>query len=309
MRTGHSIVSQRNVPYVLLLPFVLLFALFGVFPLLFSFYLAFHTWEPTSGLGEMELAGWGNFAFVIQDPWFWKTLGNTAWLAIASGVPQHLVAIPLACALHALSSRWRDAGVGVYFLPYITTTVAVAILFTALLSTDYGLVNLLLKNLQGLPLIGAWMPQPVDWLNDPDAVKPAIAILVFWRYLGFNTVLYLAALQTIPKDLYEAAALDGATAWQRFRHITLPGLKSMALFGVTLSLIGGLQLFEEPFVLTNGTGGADQSGMTSAMYLYRTAFDFNDFGAASAMSWLLFVVVAALTWLVHRAFGKPGDAA
>ena len=135
-------------------------------------------------------------------------------------------------------------------------------------------------------------------------IQPAIAIIVFWRYVGFNVVLYLAALQTIPKDLYEAATMDGAGRLQQFFFITLPSLKPMIFFGVTLSVIGGLQLFEEPFILTGGRGGSDQSGMTTAIYLYRMAFDFNDFGAASAMSWLLFILVAALTWLTNRAF-KP----
>ena len=116
-------------------------------------------------------------------------------------------------------------------------------------------------------------------------------MIVFWRYVGFNVVLYLAALQTIPKDLYEAATMDGAGRFQQFWFITLPSLRPMIYFGVTLSVIGGLQLFEEPFILTGGRGGSDQAGMTSAMYLYGMAFDFNDFGAASAMSWMLFAVV------------------
>ncbi len=295
--------SPRAMPYVLLLPFLLLFVVFGLFPLLFSLWLAFQSWEPTSGLGAMQYVGLENFAFALQDEWFWKSLKNTLWLAFVSGLPQHLVAIPLAVALNALFQRWRNAAVGLYFLPYITSTVAIAILFMSLFSTDYGLVNLLLKQLGELPLVGALVPAPIDWLNDPDAIKPTIAVLVFWRFVGFNTVLYLAALQTIPRDLYEAATMDGASRWQQFLHITLPGLKPMALFGVTLSVIGGLQLFEEPFILTGGKGGSDQAGMTSAVYLYRSAFDFNDFGAASAMSWLLFFVVAALTWATYRAFG------
>jgi len=147
----------------------------------------------------------------------------------------------------------------------------------------------------------------VDWLNDPDALKPAISMIVFWRYVGFNVVLYLAALQTIPPDLYEAATMDGASRLQQFFHITLPSLRPMIFFGVTLSVIGGLQLFEEPFILTGGKGGSDQAGMSAAVYLYRNAFDFNDFGAASAMSWLLFFIVAALTWLTNRAFRRKGD--
>ena len=290
--------SPEWTPYVLLSPFVILFLVFGMFPLAFSLYLAFQTWEPTSGLAAMQFVGLENFAFSLQDEWFWKSLKNTAWLALASGVPQHLVAIPLAVFIHTSFKRLRNGVVGAYFLPYITSTVAVAIMFSSLFSTDYGVVNTALGSLFGLA--------PIDWLGTPENIKPAIAMIVFWRYVGFNVVLYLAALQTIPKDLYEAATMDGAGRLQQFFYITLPSLKPMIFFGVTLSVIGGLQLFEEPFILTGGRGGSDQSGMTTAIYLYRMAFDFNDFGAASAMSWLLFVVVVLLTWLTNRAFKPRG---
>jgi multiple sugar transport system permease protein len=293
--------SPRWAPYVFISPFLLLFAVFGVFPLLFSLYLAFQSWEPTSGLDAMEYVGLANFAFALEDEWFWKSLKNTAWLALASGVPQHLVAIPLAVFIHNSFRRLRDGVIGAYFLPYITSTVAIAIMFSSLFSTDFGLVNAGLQALFGI--------DNIDWLGKPENIKPAIAFIVFWRYIGFNMVLYLAALQTIPKDLYEAATMDGAGRLQQFFHITLPSLKPMIFFGVTLSVIGGLQLFEEPFILTGGKGGADQSAMTSAVYLYRMAFDFNDFGGASAMSWLLFVVVALMTWLTNRAFKPRGAAA
>jgi multiple sugar transport system permease protein len=286
--------SPALTPYVLLLPFVVLFLVFGLFPLTFSLYLAFQSWEPTAGLSAMRFVGLDNFAFSLQDEWFWKSLRNTGWLAVASGVPQHLVAIPLAVFIHTSFKRLRNAVVGAYFLPYITSTVAIAIMFSALFSTDYGMVNLGLTSLFG--------SAPIDWLGKPENIKPALALIVFWRYVGFNVVLYLAALQTIPKDLYEAATMDGAGRLQQFFFITLPSLKPMIFFGVTLSVIGGLQLFEEPFILTGGRGGSDQAGMTTAIYLYRMAFDFNDFGAASAMSWLLFAVVVVLTWLTNRAF-------
>ena len=301
--------SPEWTPYVLLSPFLLLFAVFGVFPLLFSLYLAFQSWEPTNGLASMQFVGLENFAFSLQDEWFWKSLKNTAWLALASGVPQHLVAIPLAVFIHTSFGRLRNGMVGAYFLPYITSTVAIAILFSSLFSTDFGLVNQALGGLARVPGLGWLVPDgPIDWLGRPENIKPAIAMIVFWRYVGFNVVLYLAALQTIPKDLYEAATMDGAGRLQQFFFITLPSLKPMIFFGVTLSVIGGLQLFEEPFILTGGRGGSDQSGMTTAIYLYRMAFDFNDFGAASAMSWLLFLVVVVLTWLTNRAF-KPREGA
>jgi len=299
--------SSTSVPYVLLSPFVLLFLVFGVFPLSFSFYLAFQTWEPTAGLASMKFVGLDNFAFAITDEWFWKSLKNTAWLALASGVPQHLIAIPLAYFIHSSFKRSRNAVIGAYFLPYITSTVAIAMMFSTLFSTDYGLINLTLRSMSNLPVLGGLFPHdPIDWLNRAENVKPAVALVVFWRYVGFNTVLYLAALQTIPKDIYEAATMDGAGRWQQFWFITLPSLKPMIYFGVTLSVVGGLQLFEEPFILTGGRGGTDQAGMTTAMYMYRTAFEFNDFGAASALSWLLFVFVALLTWLTNRAFKPRG---
>ena len=290
--------SPRWAPYVFISPFLILFAVFGVFPLGFSMWLAFQSWEPTSGLDAMQYVGLGNFAFALHDEWFWKSLRNTGWLALASGVPQHLVAIPLAVFIHNSFKRLRDAVIGAYFLPYITSTVAIAIMFSSLFSKDFGLVNLALGQTFGIA--------PVDWLGKAEYIKPAISLIIFWRFVGFNTVLYLAALQTIPKDLYEAATMDGASRLQQFFFITLPSLKPMIYFGVTLSVIGGLQIFEEPFILTGGRGGTDQAGMTSAVYLYRMAFDFNDFGGASAMSWILFGVVAVLTWLTNRAFRPKG---
>jgi len=297
--------SQKHIPYVLVSPFLILFLVFGLFPLAFSFYLAFQSWEPTAGLSSMQFVGLSNFAFAITDEWFLKSLGNTAWLAIASGVPQHVIAIPLAYFIHSSFKRSRNTVIGAYFLPYITSTVAIAMMFGTLFSTDYGMINLGLHALSNVPGLG-WLfsGEPIDWLNRAENVKPAVAIVVFWRYIGFNTVLYLAALQTIPRDIYEAATMDGARRLQQFFYITLPSLKPMIYFGVTLSVVGGLQLFEEPFILTGGRGGTDQSGMTTAMYMYRTAFEFNDFGLASAISWLFFVVVALLTWLTNRAF-KP----
>lgn len=291
--------SPRLAPYVFISPFLFLFGIFGIFPLVFSLYLSFQAWEPTSGLGTMDFVGFENFVFAVQDPWFWKSLKNTLWLGLASGLPQHLVAIPLAVFIHH-NIRWmRDVVIGAYFLPYITSTVAISIMFSSLFSTDYGLVNTALQKVFGLVNI--------DWLGRPETLKPAIALIVFWRYVGFNVVLYLAALQTIPKDLYEAATMDGAGKFQQFFFITLPSLRPMIYFGVTLSVIGSLQLFEEPFILTGGRGGADLSGMTSAVYLYRMAFDFNDFGGASAMSWILFVFVVSITWLTNRAFKPHGS--
>ncbi len=294
-------IPPRWAPYVLVAPFLILFLSFGLFPLLFSLWLAFQSWEPTSGLDAMSFVGLDNFAFALTDGWFWKSLRNTAWLALASGVPQHLVALPLAAFLHHRFGRWRGLVSGAYFLPYITSTVAIAMMFGSLFSSDFGLINAVLTGVFGMARI--------NWLWDPATLRPAIAIVVFWRYLGFNLMLYLAALQAVPRDLYEAARLDGASAVKQFWHITVPAMRPMMLFSVTLSVIGGMQLFEEPFILTNGRGGPDQAGMTVAMYLYRLAFDFSDFGAASALAWIMFGLIALLTWATNKAFAEKGEAA
>ena len=176
-------IPARWAPYLLVSPFLVLFAVFSLFPL-----LAFQSWEPTSGLDSMKFVGLDNFVFALTDGWFWKSLKNTLWLAVASGVPQHLVALPLAVFLHQGFGRWRGLFSGAYFLPYITSTVAIAMLFGSLFSTDYGLVNQALHALFGT--------DNINWMRSPEAIKPAVAIVVFWRYVGFNLVLYLAALQT-----------------------------------------------------------------------------------------------------------------
>jgi multiple sugar transport system permease protein len=246
--------------------------------------------------------GLDNFRYALfADDWMQRALVNTVWIALVSGVPQHLVALPLAWFIHTRLRRWRNVVVGVYFVPFITSTVALSLVFGALFSREFGVVNQLLGS---LPLITGWLPEwPIDWAQ-PEYLPWMIAFVVFWRYVGWNTVLYLAAMQAIPRDLLEAAEMDGAGKFQQLRHVVLPMLKPMVFFAVTLTIIGNLQLFEEPFILTSGTGGTDQAGTTAAMHLYAVAFSEGDFGTASAMAWLLFVLMALATWLNQWWMGR-----
>ncbi|WP_084186880.1 carbohydrate ABC transporter permease [Andreprevotia chitinilytica] len=289
-------------PYLFISPFLLIFAVFGVFPLLFSATLSFAQWDPAAGFGAIKWISFDNYKFVLTDAWFWKSLGNTVYIAIASGLPQHLVAIPFAAFLCTVL-RARNVVLGAYFLPFITSSVAIALIFSSLFSKDFGEVNSILMALHDLPLIGGLFPDhKVDWLLDTSLVKPTVSFVVFWRYVGWNTVLYLAAMQTIPGELYEAATLDGASTWRKFWHITLPMTRPMMFFAVSLTLINNLQLFEEPFILLGDNGGTGQAGMTTAMYVYRTAFYFSDFGTACAISWVMFVLIAVLSWGNHKLF-------
>ncbi|MDQ8020843.1 MAG: sugar ABC transporter permease [Moraxellaceae bacterium] len=299
---------RKAAPYLFISPFFILFLVFGLFPLLFSIYVSFFQWDAATGLGGMEWVGIDNYAFVLmQDDWFHKSLYNTAWMGIAGGLPQHLVALPLAFFLHTAFGRWRNTFVGIYFLPFITSTVAISLVFTSLFSREFGVVNAMLGALLHLENIDWWQPQ---------YSKTMISFVVWWRYVGFNTVLYLSAIQTIPRDLFEAAIMDGASRWQQFRHITLPMLKPMIYFAVTLTIIGSLQLFEEPFVLTaasagdgrmSGSGGIDQAGKSAAMHVFTTGFGENDFGTASAVAWILFMIIALMTMLNNRLLGRDTE--
>jgi len=286
--------ARRLAPYAFISPFFVLFAVFGLFPLLFSIWLSLHQWDAASGLAAMHWVGLENYRYAITDPWFAKSLLNTLWFAVASGVPQHLVALPLAFFIHMSLKRGRNFVVGAYFVPYVTSSVAIALIFTTLFSKDFGVINAIIPG------------PPIDWLGDSFWARPAIAFVVFWRYLGWNVVLYLSALQVISGDLYEAATLDGASRWQQFRYVALPLLKPMMFFAITLTLIGNLQLFEEPFILIPPDSGVATDVMTTAMFMYRMAFSDGDFGTASAVSWLLFFLIAALAYGNGRLFGKEG---
>lgn len=296
---------RKWAPYLFVSPFFLLFGAFGLFPLVFSIYLSLHSWDPAAGLAAMEWVGFENYLYALQsDDWLRAALYNTFWLALVSGLPQHLVGMPLAYFLHTAFGRWRNAVVGIYFLPFITSSVAISLVFSTLFSKDFGVVNAVLSSLKDVPLLGIWMPASnIDWAQ-PQYTKWMISFVVFWRYVGWNVVLYLSAIQTIPKDVLEAAVMDGANSWQKFVHVVLPLLKPMAFFAVTLTIIGNLQLFEEPFILTGGTGGIDQAGKTAAMHMYSVAFTDGDFGTASAIAWLLFMLIAAATWLNNRLLGQ-----
>ncbi len=312
---SQSVFSRLNLkaltPYGFLLPFLIIFSVFGVFPLLFSVYLSFHQWNPVEGLSAMQYVGVDNYEIALTDPWLWRALKNTLWLAVTSGMAQHLVAIPVAYILVSMTDRLRHWLTSAYFLPFITSTVAASLIFFNMYSPNSGIINQALTALADSSLFGwafGWLQeyQPIRWLDDATMVKPSIAIMVFWKYTGFNIVLYTTGLMTIPKEILEAARMDGANALRRFWHISLPMIRPFVFFAVTMTIIGNLQLFEEPFVLTRGTGGTGQSGLTISMYLYKVGWEWLEMGTASAISWLLFALIAACTTVQFFFFGKKG---
>lgn len=300
-------------PWLFISPYIILFLTFTLFPLGFSIFLSFQEWNPVAGLAGMKFVGFHNYLLALTDPWLWKSLYNTVWLAVASGVPQHLIAIPVAYLLvSAVRGGLRHVYTATMFIPFITSTVAVALIFYTIYSHNTGILNQSLMGLANVPIIGAlfaWVPDamPIRWLSSSILIKPAIAFVVVWKYTGFNIVIYSAGFLTVPKDLYDAAKVDGCTAWQQFWHVALPMIRPFVFFALTLTIIGNLQLFEEPFILTAGdSGGVAQSGLTASYYLYLVGWEWLEMGAAAAISWILFLFIAIAT-SVHFYFnGQKG---
>ncbi|WP_216110703.1 carbohydrate ABC transporter permease [Aquisalimonas asiatica] len=308
---GRRKMARTKAPYWFLSPFFILFGTFFVFPIFFMIYLSFHVWNPAAGLSAMQWVGLENYSYALTDPTLWRSLRNTVVIALLSGVPQHLIALPAAFVLVQLGSRARHWLSVAYFTPYVTSTIAVSMIFYVIYAPHSGILNQTLIYLATNPVTGwafTWVADvmPIRWVQDNALIQYSISAVVFWKYVGFNIIIYVAGLTTIPKDLYEAARIDGANAWQQFRFVALPMLRPFIFFAVTMTIIGNMNLFDEPYVLTRALEQASRSGMTISNYLYRVAWQWMDMGSAAAISWILFFVIAAMTWVYFHLFGRKG---
>ena len=277
--------SIKKAPYLFIAPAVLLFLGFTLYPVVAAFALSFRKQEG----GGYSFAGLSNYTRLFQDELFYTALKNTFVILLVQVPIMIVLALGLAVALNAglgwLKGFFRIS----FFMPAITVLVAYAIVFIILLNKDFGLVNYLIS------LVGL---DKVPWLTSGFWAKVSLILALLWRWTGYNMVILLAGLQGIPTDLYEAASVDGAGPWRRFVSITIPQLRPVILFTVVLSTIGTLQLFDEPYVLTNG--GPNNATLTIVMYLYQNGFQFFDFGYASAIAYVLVVIIAILGYLQIR---------
>ena len=242
---------------------------------------------------NLRFVGLDNYASLFGRPLFWTAMGNTLWFVVI-GVPL-TVAVSLAAAmlLNARTLRWKPLWRLAFFAPFVTTLVATAVVWRYLLHTRNGLIN------YGLGRFGI---EPIDWLGDPAAALPAILLFVVWKTFGYNMIIFLAALQTVPEELHEAARIDGAGWWGRFRHVTLPAIAPVVLLVSILSVAGFFQLFAEPYVMTQG--GPAQSTVTVLYFMYEEGFKWWNLGSASAVAVILFVLIFIVTvaqvWVARR---------
>jgi len=279
--------------YLFISPFFLLFAALGLYPLIFSFYLSFVKWD---GLTEQTWMGLGNFAAMLDDEILWTSLWNTLVIGLLYVPLMMVLAFVFALALNLSWLRGRSFFRAAFFLPCVTPMVVIAIVFGLLYSSENGLLNYLIVR------IGRWLPfpwlRPIPWLNSEAWSKVSVALLVGWRWTGYNMVLMLAGLQGISREYYEAAEVDGAGALQRIRHLTLPLMRPTFLFCGILSLLGTVYMFDEVFVLTRGGPGTSSSNF--GLYLFETSFNDFRFGYASCVAYVVAFFVFLITLAVSR---------
>ncbi|MCI3227374.1 carbohydrate ABC transporter permease [Streptomyces sp. NP-1717] len=282
----------RAVPYAFIAPFFLIFGAFGLYPLIYTFWISLHRVE-LSTMDMMEWRGLANFTELIDDERFWNALTNTFTIGVISTVPQLLMALVLA---HLLNYRLRGS---TFFrvavlTPYATSIAAAALVFTMLFERDFGMIN------WGLSFFGV---ENIDWENQKWPAQFAISAIVIWRWTGYNALLYLAAMQAIPRDLYEAAAIDGASRWQQFRQVTIPGISATIVFTIVLSTIGATQLFGEPLIFGQGpngiSGGADNQYQTLGLLLYEEGWKNYQMGRAATIAWAMFLILV-LVFVIQR---------
>jgi multiple sugar transport system permease protein len=267
-------------------PALLVIALFFALPVLAALALSVTDFDiyALADLDNLRFVGFDNYLALLHNPLFWKALGNTLYFVVI-GVPLS-IAMSLAAALllHSRLGRFKPFFRTAFFAPVVTTVVAVAVIWRYLFHTRYGLVN------WGLSGVGI---DPIDWLGDPHWAMPTIIAFAVWKNFGYNMIIFLSGLQSIPEDLYEAARIDGASPWRQFRHVTLPMLGPVLLLVGILTMAGYFQLFAEPYVMTQG--GPLESTVSVLYLMYEQGFKWWNLGTASAVAFVLFVLMAGIT--------------
>jgi cellobiose transport system permease protein len=284
--------DRKATPLLFVAPFFALFVVFGAFPLLYTAWVSLHDWNLLEG--DQGYLGLANYGELLADPNFYNALANTVGIFVLAAVPEFLLALGIAALLDRplRGATWWRTGI---LLPNVVSVVAIGLVFGQLFSRDYGVVN---------EVLGWFGVAPVNWQASSWTSHLAVASMVLWRWTGYNALIYLAAMQAVPGDLYEAAALDGASRWRTFWSITVPGIRPALAFTAIAGTVNGLQLFAEPQLFdsggSGGTGGNDRQFQTLVMYLYEKGFTHFDAGYAAALTWVMFVICALFALVNYR---------
>jgi ABC-type sugar transport system permease subunit len=301
-RTSMWSLQARVAPYLFVSPFVILFCVFMLYPLLRSLWLTVH---KTVGPRQEYFVGLDNFRFMLQDQIFWLAVANTTAYAVGYIALQIPIALGLALLLNGNWIVGRSLFRFAFFSTHLVGGVFVAILFSQVLAKDFGLLNQTLSFVLSPFMDG---PVAIAWLDNWSLTIVVLIMASLWLNAGWGMVYFLAALQAVDRELYEAAEVDGATPRQKFWHVTLPGIRPVLIFLTLTGLIGGFQIFELPFVLYNQTPGPLNSGLTLVMYLFNVGFGVGDLGLASAIGWAL-VFIVLLVSILQLSIARAGRSA
>lgn len=247
---------------------------------------------------NLRVVGGGNYARLLHDPLFWVALRNTAYFVAVGGTLSVATSLGAALLLNAKLVRFKALFRTIFFLPVVTTLVAVAVVWRYVYHPRFGLLN------YGLTLLGI---APIDWLGDPHWAMPAIILMAMWKNFGFNMVIFIAGLQSIPERLYEAASIDGASGARQFRYVTLPLLAPTFLFVALMTMIGYFQLFAEPYVMTQG--GPAHSTLSIVLLMYQEGFRWWNMGYSAAVAFVLFAIILSLTLVTARVRSRSAASA
>ncbi len=295
---GRLRIPLRLWPYLFLAPFLLVYLSFNLYPIFYSLLTSFTKWD---GIGAKTYVGLDNFIAVVgKDPYFWKSIGNTLLLMAMSTPFVILFGLLLANALFQLN-RGRSLVQTVNFLPYITTPVAIGLIFAILFDWTSGTVNVLLMK-------SHLIQEGINWLGEPLYARLVVAFMIIWKYTGYHMAIYLAGMSTISPELYEAAKVDGSSPFHSFRKITVPLLAPITLFLVLTDLIGGLQMFDEPRLLFANigapVGGPERALLTAVWHYYDVTFSSMRFGYGSSVAFTLFLVIIGFTLVGYAFMGR-----
>ncbi len=271
--------------YLFTAPFFIMFLIFGLLPVVYSVYIAFYSWDPLDPTYQV-FVGTDNFIRLWHDENFWLSVRNTFAIWAFSTFPQMAMAIGLASILRNPTLRAKTLWRTILLVPNITSVLAVAIIFQQLFGRDYGLINWVIG------LVGF---ENIDFQEQAIPGQIAIATMITWRWVGYNALIFLAAMLAIPNELYESASIDGASRWQTFRYVTLPQLRNTITFVLIVGTIGGLQVFAEPLVFGSATGGSDRQFSTLTLYLFEQAFTNINWGYGAAIGIAITVIVLIIS--------------
>ena len=275
-----------------IIPYFITFLLFGLYPIIYTFIISLQKWDGMSL--DATFVGFNNYINLVHDPVFYQSIENTFIMWICAFIPQMVFALLLAVVFNnSKKLKGKEFFRAAIYLPNLITPTAVAVLLFFLFDWQTGAVNKILLNLHIIK-------DPINWFLTSGSYRGIISLISWWMWFGYSSIIFGAGLNNIPAELYESASIDGASAWQSFKSITLPLLKPTILYTAITSLIGGLQTFDIPYVMTQGQGGPNNSVLTVVMYLYNTAFQNSNYGYGAAIGYGLFVLILIVSVITFK---------